>query len=51
MYVTNVSIYQAYNTKDRIHILDVANIPLSINIAKYLKLKQANVNLMLIAKM
>ena len=26
------------------------NIPLSINIVKYLKLKQTNVNLMLIAK-
>ena len=35
---------------DAICILDVANIPLSINIVKYLKLKQTNANLMLIAK-
>ena len=32
------------------YILDVANMPLSINIVKYLKLKQTNANLMLIAR-
>ena len=39
-----------YDTNDRIYILDVTNIPLSISIVKYLKLKQTNVNLILIAE-
>ena len=43
-------IHQAYNANDRIYILDVTNIPLSIIIVKSLKLKQTNVNLILIGK-